>query len=82
MTPEQEQKLNEVYEFIQSLKNDASIPFEIDTAFRARFLPSGFRPPLTAVTAPSGGATVDSNARTAINSIITRLEDLGLVEKN
>ena len=28
---------------------------------------------------PSGGATVDSQARTAINSLIDRLQDLGLI---
>lgn len=38
--------------------------------------------PVTAVTAPTGGATVDAEARTAINAIITRLESLGLVTPN
>lgn len=32
----------------------------------------------TAITPPSGGATVDSQARTAINDIITKLQTLGL----
>lgn len=36
MTPEQEQKLNEVYDFIQSLKANATIPIEVDAAFRTR----------------------------------------------
>ncbi len=31
-----------------------------------------------AITPPSGGATIDSEARTAINTIITRLQSLGL----
>lgn len=31
-----------------------------------------------AITAPSGGATVDSQARTAISTIITTLQTLGL----
>lgn len=38
MTPEQEQKLNEVYEFIQSLKTSNSVPFEVDSALRERLL--------------------------------------------
>ncbi len=33
----------------------------------------------SAVTAPSGGATVDSQARTAINDIISRLQSHGLI---
>ena len=37
MTPEEKQKLNEVYEFMQALKNSTTIPFEVDRAFRDRF---------------------------------------------
>jgi len=32
-----------------------------------------------AINAPSGGATVDAEARTAINTIISRLKELGLI---
>lgn len=32
----------------------------------------------TAITAPSGGATVDSEARTAINSLINRIKNFGI----
>lgn len=35
-----------------------------------------------AITAPTGGATVDAEARTAINLIITRLEVAGLITPN
>jgi hypothetical protein len=34
------------------------------------------------VTAPSGGATQDAEARTAINDIISRLEAHGLIADN
>lgn len=33
----------------------------------------------TAVTSPSGGTTIDSESRTAINSLITKLQSLGLL---
>lgn len=36
----------------------------------------------SAITAPSGGATTDAEARTAINSIISALEAHGLVADN
>lgn len=35
-----------------------------------------------AITAPTGGMTIDSEARTAINSIITELENRGLITPN
>ena len=93
MTEEERQKLDEIYEFMQMLKNSSSIPYDVDVALRDRLfdlvtvlslgLPSGLTgAPLGSITAPSGGATVDSQARTAINTIITRLEVLGLVDEN
>lgn len=36
----------------------------------------------TAITAPTGGATTDAEARAAINSVITVLEAFGLVAPN
>lgn len=35
--------------------------------------------PQEAITAPTGGATIDAEARTAINSLISRLQNLGLI---
>jgi hypothetical protein len=36
----------------------------------------------SAITAPTGGATIDTQARTAINDVITVLETFGLVTPN
>lgn len=36
MTPEQEAKLNEVYEFINQMKSSSTIPLEHDQAIRQR----------------------------------------------
>lgn len=78
-----QEQINKLKLEIDLLKNSTTIPFEVDGAFRERFLPDHFeRAPLEAITAPSGGVTVDSNARTAINSIITAMEDLGLLKPN
>ena len=90
MTPEQiEAKLNELTDFMNSLKESSAIPLEVDQAFRDRLiiapvsLPTGFEDaPLGSIAAPTGGTTVDPESRTAINLIITRLEDLGLVNDN
>lgn len=38
--------------------------------------------PQSAITAPTGGLTIDSEARIAINSIITALENLKLINTN
>jgi len=36
----------------------------------------------SAITAPTGGGTVDAEARTAINTVITVLETFGMVTPN
>lgn len=84
MTPDQELKLNELYDFMQALKASATIPYDVDSAFRDRLtnsltLPNGFEnAPLSAIGSPSGGAVVDAQCRQAVNSIITTLQSLGL----
>lgn len=82
---EMERKLEEVYAFMRNMRRESSIPFEVDGAIKRR-LDTRYllklQAPLAAITAPSGGATVDSAARTAINSIITRMEDLKFIDPN
>jgi hypothetical protein len=36
MTPEERTKLNELYDFMQSLKESSAIPQDVDAAFRER----------------------------------------------
>lgn len=90
MTPEERQQLQELYEFMQSMQNGATITHAVDSSIRDRFinedaveqigLPKGLLDsPLTTISDPSGGATVDAQARTAINTIIDRLQALGLI---
>lgn len=93
MAPSLERKVNELYAFMQALKSSTTIPQPVDAAFRRRLIadlnltsfgiPNKIKDaPRSAITGPIGGSTVDSEARGAINSIITVLEELGLVEEN
>ncbi len=87
-------QINELKAEFDLLRANSTIPFDIAEAFKARLevlllesfsqsLPTGFtNAPLALVTSPTGGATVDTQARTAINAIISRLEDLGLILPN
>lgn len=40
----------------------------------------GTSAPLASISDPSGGMTIDAQARTAISDVISRLEALGLIE--
>lgn len=95
MTPAQEQKLNKVLAFMESLERHDRIPLKVSHAFEYRLKrkfalaedvvnvpPELAGAPLSQVTAPTGGVTIDGEARTAINALITRMEDLGLIEPN
>lgn len=69
------------------LKSGATIPFDVEQAFRFRLSDLGVNSfptaladaPLSSVSDPSGGAVVDSQSRTAIIAIIDRLQALGLI---
>lgn len=88
MKPEELQKLNELYDFMQSLKNSASISYEVDGALRDRLGDQFVKrtisfdllsaAPYPAISAPTGGATVDTPARNAINSIRSTLTAAGI----
>lgn len=84
MTPENQQKIDELYEFMQNLKADSRIPFDVAEAFKLRVgldVPEGLtNAPVAAVSNPSGGATIDSQARAAIVSVIAALQTTGLME--
>lgn len=77
------ERVEELEKFVETLKNSTTIPFEVDGAFRKRLstlVPDGLsNAPLSTVTAPSGGATIDSQARTTIGTIINKLQSLGLI---
>jgi len=93
MNPEIKQlteELNALKEKVALLETSASIPQPVEQAFRERLnirllenIPTGLADaPLASVANPAGGATIDSNARTAIIAVIDRLEDLGLILDN
>lgn len=81
-----EERIAQLEQEIANLKSAATIPFETEQALRERLhdlTPEGLEnAPLALVTAPTGGATIDTEARTAINDIISRLESLGLINDN
>jgi len=92
MNPEIEKlntKIDELEKQIKLIYSASTIPFDVEQALRTRLRnlisnlpPNLFNAPLSSVTAPTGGATIDTQARTAINTLITRLEDLGLINPN
>lgn len=87
-----EELKNEIDQLRREMKliyASSTIPYEVDQAFRQRFrdiildIPDELQDaPLDSISAPTGGLTVDTEARNAINTIITRLESLGLVNPN
>lgn len=89
--PTEIEKLNsrimELENKLKLIENYATIPYSVEQAFKERLrtrllddIPSGLAgAPLATVTSPSGGATVDSQARTAIVDIKGRLQTLGLI---
>lgn len=91
MTPEERLQLDQLQEKTQQLRSEVerfkaggTFPYDVEQAIRDRLrVPYKLgRAPRAAITAPIGGATQDAQARTAINSIITALEELGLLVEN
>lgn len=89
MNPEIKKLQDEIADLkrkVDALGNIATIPYTVEHAFRHRLdiealsdVPAGLsNAPLGAIGAPTGGVTVDSEARTAINTIRSRLTTLGL----
>lgn len=74
MTPEQAQKLDELYAFMESLKNTTTIPFDVAVAFADRF---DAKPDVSGKTAASATQGVDEagidtyNVTTAPSGFIT-----------
>ena len=58
MTPQEKQQFDKMYQDIQSIKNSASIPYEIDSAFRERFNIASFTP----LTGSAKNATSENKA--------------------
>jgi hypothetical protein len=94
VTPEQLQQLELLKAEVAALKEDnqrlkagGTISYEVEQALASRFKLDALdgarnNAPRAAITAPIGGVTIDTQARTAINSIITALEELKLVAEN
>ncbi len=76
-------QLNDILSSILQNSNATKIYFKNQVQFDAQGLIGFFgKDPIkkpAAITAPSGGATVDSQSRTAISTIITTLQSLGLI---
>jgi len=92
MNPEIEKlntKIDELEKQIKLIYSASTIPFDVEQALRTRLrnlfvnLPLQlFDAPLASITEPTGGGTADVKARASIVTIITRLEDLGLISPN
>lgn len=82
MTPEERQELNNLkkdylalkdlfYRTFQTGKYEFDFPIVVKGQIKQQ-------PQQSAITKPTGGATVDTEARTAIDSIIDKLKAIGL----
>lgn len=90
MTPEEKQQLNNLQSEVNTLKQKV---YKLEDLFYRinqidkftldkPLIINKFKIPLnqlTTITDPTGGGTVDSQSRTAINSLIDRLQEIGLI---
>lgn len=84
-----EERLDKIERILESvLRSDFSLPDRFNEHAHngqdSKKIPFGNLTvtPNDAINAPSGGSTVDSEARTAINAIITELENRNFVKDN
>ena len=90
METEDQKRIKELEKKVKELESFTTISFEVEKAFKDRLgintlktfvdtLPTDLsNAPQAAITSPTGGVTIDAESRTAINSIITALQTLGL----
>ena len=68
------------YRFRQTGKYQVVSPMEFsESAYVGFYGKASIKQPAT-IADPTGGGTVDTQSRTAINSLIDRLQDLGLIK--
>lgn len=75
-----QEQVTKLTERLDAFNSNTTIPFDVGEAFKARVNVGNLSAaPLASVTEATGGVTQDAQARAAVNSLITRLEDLGLI---
>ena len=87
---ELQKRIEDLENKLKLLEAGSTMPKPVEDAIRDRLridrfeqvlvLPDGlFNAPLSSVTPAAGGATVDTQARASVNTVIARLQSLGLI---